>query len=374
MNPPPVIATLADLLDRVPDLRGAWITNLDLRSTMVDWPTTDVTAAAFGGCQLTDELEHQLRNAGASVLPPIDSVGFSPYRGALYTNAELMSGYEAGHPETTLDARISATCTGEMTPLLSLARGIHDACIDAALQRFLGSLGTPIVGVMGSHEVGRDDPNYREVAVLGRLLTRAGFVVATGGGPGLMEAANLGAWFADAPDGALAEAFDVLARAPRYETDMLAYLDCALEVRSRWPDGAASLGVPTWLYVEEPLNQFSTWIAKYFQNSVRENGLLAIALGGVIFAPGGSGTSQEIFTDAAQNDYTLYGVRSPMVLMGADHYAHEPQLVGALRSTAKHGGWEHLVRVVDGAVAAVTAIQELVSPEVVPPRPPLRRR
>ena len=374
MDAPPVIGTLAELHAHIPDLRGAWVTDLDLRTIDIDWPTIDVTDAAFGGCRFADTIEDGLRSAGATVLPPIDSVGFTPYRGSLYTNEDLMRGYEPGHPETTLDARIGATCVNDMTALGSLARGIHDACIDGALQRFLGTLDAPIVGVMGSHAVGRDDPSYREVAELGRLLTRAGFVVATGGGPGLMEAANLGAWLAHAPDDVLAAAIAVLAVAPRYETDARAFLERALEVRARWPDGAVSLGVPTWLYVDEPLNQFSTQIAKYFQNSIRENGLLAIALGGVVFAPGGSGTSQEIFTDAAQNDYTLYGVRSPMVLMGADHYAHEPQLVAALRSTAEHGGWAHLVKVVDGAAAAAAAIEELLPPDLVAPQLPLRKR
>jgi len=322
MDAPPVIGTLAELLDQLPDLRGAWVTDVDLRATDVDWSTIDMTGAAFGGCQFADNVEQQLRGAGATVLPPIESIG----------------------------------------------------CIDGALQRFIRTVGAPIVGVMGSHAVGRDDPNYREVAQLGRLLTRAGFVVATGGGPGLMEAANLGAWLAHAPDDALEAAIDMLTLAPRYEHDERAFLECALAVRAQWPDGTMSLGVPTWLYVDEPLNQFSAEIAKYFQNSIRENGLLAIALGGVVFAPGGSGTSQEIFTDAAQNDYTLYGVRSPMVLMGADHYSHEPQLVAALRSTAEHGGWAHLVRVVDGAAAATAAIQELVPPDVVAPQLPLRKR
>jgi len=270
MDAPPVIGTLAELHAHIPDLRGAWVTDLDLRTIDIDWPTIDVTDAAFGGCRFADTTEEELRSAGATVLPPIDSVGFTPYRGSLYTNEDLMRGYEPGHPETTLDARIGATCVDDMTALGSLARGIHDACIDGALQRFLGTLGAPIVGVMGSHAVGRDDPNYRQVAELGRLLTRAGFVVATGGGPGLMEAANLGAWLAHGPDDVLAAAIAVLAVAPRYETDARAFLERALEVRARWPDGAVSLGVPTWLYVDEPLNQFSTQIAKYFQNSIRE--------------------------------------------------------------------------------------------------------
>ena len=52
-----------------------------------------------------------------------------------------------------------------------------------------------------------------------------------------------------------------------------------------WPDGGESLGVPTWVYVDEPTGGFATHIAKYFTNSIREDGLLAIARSGVVYAP-----------------------------------------------------------------------------------------
>jgi predicted Rossmann-fold nucleotide-binding protein len=192
-----------------------------------------------------------------------------------------------------------------------------------------------------------------------------------------MEAANLGAWLAADEDDSLDAAVAILEGAPAYDTEPAAFLDRALEVRRRWPNGSVSLGVPTWLYVDEPLNQFSTHIAKYFQNSIRENGLLAIALGGVVYAPGGTGTVQEIFTDAAQNDYTMYEVRSPMIFYGREHYERRaPGVVQAVRSLATRGGWTNLVRVVDDIDAAVAAVQELAPVQL--PRParrlPLRRR
>jgi hypothetical protein len=40
-------------------------------------------------------------------------------------------------------------------------------------------------------------------------------------------------------------------------------------------------------------------IGKYFSNSVREDGFLSVAKGGIIYAEGSGGTVQEIFADAA---------------------------------------------------------------------------
>ena len=61
-----------------------------------------------------------------------------------------------------------------------------------------------------------------------------------------------------------------------------------------------SLGIPTWLYGHEPSTPFATHIAKYFVNSVREDTILTVAYGGIIFTPGSAGTLQEIFQEAVQ--------------------------------------------------------------------------
>jgi uncharacterized protein (TIGR00730 family) len=54
---------------------------------------------------------------------------------------------------------------------------------------FLG----PCVTVFGSARLGEGDPHYALCREVGARLARAGFTVMTGGGPGLMEAANRGA-------------------------------------------------------------------------------------------------------------------------------------------------------------------------------------
>ena len=108
----------------------------------------------------------------------------------------------------------------------------------------------------------------------------------SGGGPGAMEATHLGAWMANFDDDDLDAAIADARRrgppepAPGREYADPDWLDRAFAVRERWPlDGAEpryeSIGIPTWMYGHEPPTAFATKIAKYFANSVREEGLLA---------------------------------------------------------------------------------------------------
>jgi predicted Rossmann-fold nucleotide-binding protein len=280
---------------------------------------------------------------------------FVPLREHLYSQDELTR-RTAGPEGPTLDEEVGAWFHGIGHGVdFAVVRALHDATIDVALARHL--VGRSVVGVMGGHADARGSDRYVAVTRLGRTLSRSGFHVATGGGPGLMEAANLGAWFAPAPDADLDAALELLDAAPSYEHDPVAYVDVARAVRERWPVGGDSLGVPTWVYAEEPTSAFCTHIAKYFTNSIREDGLLALARSAVVYTPGGAGTAQEIFTDAAQNTNTLYEVRSPMVFLGRDFYERdEPELVRAVRRQAEHFGWDELVTVVDDIDDAVAFV------------------
>jgi uncharacterized protein (TIGR00730 family) len=56
----------------------------------------------------------------------------------------------------------------------------------------LAELG-PAISVFGSARTRADEPSYAQAQAIGRRLAQAGFAVITGGGPGVMEAANRGA-------------------------------------------------------------------------------------------------------------------------------------------------------------------------------------
>jgi uncharacterized protein (TIGR00730 family) len=62
----------------------------------------------------------------------------------------------------------------------------------------LADLG-PAVSVFGSARTPAEDPEYQQARTTARLLGDAGFAIITGGGPGIMEAANLGAREAGVP-------------------------------------------------------------------------------------------------------------------------------------------------------------------------------
>ena len=353
--PEPVVVTIAAFRAAWPDLRDIAVMGVDLRRERLDWSAARVDRTMLLGCRLPEGVADQLTARGVDVFAGLDGLPFAPYRSELYTCAELAAVTDAG-ATATLDARIAAWFERSSVSVRdALIRAVHDATIDAAVARFV--VGRRVVGVMGGHALARDAAFYRTVAVTGRALTRGGFTIATGGGPGVMEAANLGAWMAEFADDALDDALAMLSEAPRYEADVDRYFERALAVRARWPAGGESLGVPTWVYVDEPTSVFASHIAKYFTNSIREDGLLAIARSGVVYAPGGAGTEQEIFTDTAQNSLTLYKVRSPVVFLGREFFEREhPELVTATRRQAVAFDWSELFAVCDDPAEVVAFI------------------
>ncbi|WP_342381314.1 hypothetical protein NVS55_16785 [Myxococcus stipitatus] len=346
------------------------IQGLDLRRYTRELSTVALAGTVFLGCELEKDALQAALAHGALVFPPISGVPYHPYRGSLYTPEELYAGFDPAHPETyeaTLDARIYRhwEAHGRGTPptlLETLAQRLHDHAITDAMEDLLASGLEPrkVVAIMGGHSMKRGQPDYRGVAMLARELARAGFFLVSGGGPGAMEATHLGAWFSQRSEGELDAALALLAKAPSY-TDR-EWLARAFEVRSVFPLGprdefaCSSLGIPTWHYGHEPPNPFATHIAKYFANSVREDGLLTIAKGGIVYAPGSAGTIQEIFQDACQNHYNSVGVISPMIFLGTEFWTRTRPVYPLLAQLAQGQEYARHLMLTDSRDEVVKAL------------------
>lgn len=314
-----------------PKIENIVFQGMDLRAHTQFICQQELKGVSFLGCVLEQDARDHIYKKGALFFPTIPGKPYSSYRGSLYSAEELFEGFDPKEPESyaqTLDAKVYKHWdeTGRNEPkqvLEALARRLHDHAITDGVHDLLdrGPRRRP-VAIMGGHSMRRDHPDYIAVARMARALTREGLFMLSGGGPGAMEATHLGAWFSERSDEDLEVAVAVLSQAPHY-SDRL-WLSQAFEVRERFPrlndDHSLSLGIPTWLYGHEPPNPFATHIAKYFANSIREEGLLSLARYGVVFAPGAAGTIQEIFQDACQNRYRTSGFPSPMIFYGEAYW------------------------------------------------------
>ncbi len=296
------------------------------------------------------------------------SLGDLPYNPTpqhLYTANDLYTAGEqpfTGSIDQLIYRRARHANMLTVPPAEALAQRLHDHGITVALDAFRH--GRSIVGVMGGHHLARGSEPFSRAVELGAALAQAGYCVVTGGGPGAMEAANLGAAASELAVLQRWELVALLSAAPSFADDPDRFVRVGLEVADRIPDPVANLAVPTWFYGHEPSNAFATAIAKYFGNSEREDGLLAIATSGIVFVPGGPGTIQEVFQDAAQNAYQTFGSPSPMVFLAPegekDFWAANGVLSALDRVfTDQHGerrpGWDKVSfeTTVNDAVAAL---------------------
>lgn len=360
----PILRTIDEewLLSDTADLTNTTLVDIDLHGVTVNWDkyTVDDTTL-FIGCILDLEDEISLRRRGVNFLRAPGGLPYRPLRRNLYTYTELMEGY-SDTEDKSKDLEIYQHFEfGKQCPSINEAlwQRIHDFSIDEGLRRLLdfGADGLPkrkAVGFMGGHGTARDAEEYRMSLLTAKKLAEAGYFVVSGGGPGIMEAANLGAYLAGASDEELEWVFSTLAVAPTFKDK--GFQEAALKVLDRFPEGTESLAIPTWFYGHEPSNLFATYIAKYFSNSIREDTLLAIALYGIVYAPGSAGTTQEIFMDATQNHYVTFDYVSPMVFLGTKRYREDTQLFPVLTQLAEGKAYADYLYLTDDPSEVVTFI------------------
>ena len=356
------VESLADFDARIGSgartLTGWRVRGLDLSGRGEVLDRCQVAGASFLGCTLAAGQGTRLTAAGALVLPAIPDVPVDVYRSRLYTAEELYAatgtGAVGGRYAESLDGHAYAWSQHAFDPTKAMAQALHDHAIDQALEAWLP--GRRVAGVMGGHALQRGSAGYAAAARLGRELGRAGLVVATGGGPGAMEAANLGARLAGVDDRELATVLDQLAAVPSYRPDIDAWARVAFEVCRRHPAAGASLGIPTWHYGHEPPNVFATEVAKYFRNAVREAILVQICDAGIAFLPGAGGTVQEIFQDGCENYYADESSVAPMVLVGERYWTEQVPAWPLLRSLARGRSMEQRVHLVDSVPDAAALL------------------
>ena len=340
-------------------LAGYRVQAVDLTDRTRELLATDTTGAVFLGCAMREDAAAKIRTDGALVFPPVPGLPFDPYRGLVYSPDELFASLADGY-EATPDALAYAwfqRTKADRDIHASMLRSVHDDSVSDALDELLS--GARVVGVMGGHAMARGTEEYAGAARLGRELARAGFTIATGGGPGAMEAANLGAYAAPFDDEMLTESLELLGKAPYFTPSITQWASAAFEIRTRWPQGGRSVGIPTWFYGHEPPNAFASHIAKYFANATREDGLLARSNAGVVFLPGAAGTVQEVFDNATPNYYESRGEPTPMVLVNRVHWTEKLPAWPLLRSLASGRSMEARIALVERIEEAPEALKRL---------------
>lgn len=295
----------------------------------------------------------------------LEDLPFKPIRGSLYDPRELLAGFDPSRPQSLAQVPDFRTyryfvMKGRAAPADAVAgmmEALHDNSILEAMLEFL-THHPKIAAIMGGHDEPRGSPTYRQVAAISRKLSAKGYLMASGGGPGAMEATHLGALCSGASQLEVGQIITHLARRAAKLPDSLAVISNrgvpnrrlvaqlhawvvpAYELLGEMvKTGRPSLGVPTWYYGHEPLTPLATRIAKYFQNSVREDVLLALATNGIIFTRGKAGTLQEVFQSANKN-YYLSGADpfAPMVFFDKGYWTRKLPVYRLLRNLFVNNG------------------------------------
>ncbi len=185
---------------------------------------------------------------------------FLPYfqiiRSGLYAGRDLFAGFDVNAPASFgltpefLIYRQFVAGGGAISGgyLSTMMQSLHDNSIAQALRVWLAN--EKCSAPPGGHDLARTDPAYTQIAQRARPLA----------------------------------SLKVAMRAP----ELIA-------------KPAASVAVPAGRFGHGPGTPLATQIARYFENSVREDGLVSIGTYGVMFAAGTAGTIQEIFQNTTNN-------------------------------------------------------------------------
>lgn len=318
----------------------------------------------FFGCKL---LEEQFNRAQDCLTFPKMNMVFKVYREDLYTPETLYEGYAPGKKGTyqeCYDYKVYHDYLEKGTHCLNLKvmlarslhdHGVYDAMVSFLIRETLGDL-SRCIGIMGGHGLKRKDKGFWNIVRISKELTEKGYLMISGGGPGAMEATHLGAWMAGRSWDETVDAAVRLAKAG--EDDPEKWLESAFDIRERYPQQEyKSLSIPTWLYGHEPSTPLATHIAKYFTNSVREDMILSVALGGIIFTPGSAGTMQEVFQNAAKVHYDVMGKSGPMVFLGVDFFTKDIPVYPFLKDLIERKRYSNMkIRITDDAQEAIEMV------------------
>lgn len=148
------------------------------------------------------------------------------------------------------------------------------------------------VTIFGSARLGADSDYYHQAEKLAYGIAKEGIPVITGGGPGIMEAANIGAMTADGPE------------------------------------EGESIGLNIMLPAEQSANKYQDLSLNFRYFFVRKYMFVKHAIAFVIF-PGGYGTLDELF-EALTLVQTEKIVKIPIILVGYDYWQG---LLGWIEST-----------------------------------------
>ncbi|MBU3679393.1 MAG: TIGR00730 family Rossman fold protein [Candidatus Kapabacteria bacterium] len=188
------------------------------------------------------------------------------------TEREFLSGPHSRYREFTFVVRV----------MLEFIRGFR-------VLHFVG----PCITVFGSARFKEDHPHYDLARSVGARLADMGFTVMTGGGPGIMEAANRGAKEA----------------------------------------GGTSIGLNIELPFEQHANPWLDVMVTFEHFFVRKVMLVKYSLGFVVL-PGGFGTMDELF-EAITLIQTKKITNFPIVLMGTEYYS---EVVDSIRNRMVNEG------------------------------------